>query len=111
MREFPSPQEILKVFQRQPGKTFRLRELVVELGLRSSQARDLKNALKVLSRLRRIVYLKKNHFALADKVAQGSLSSPAALRTVLAPSKSYRVPAASISRRIRVQGVLYEPSR
>jgi ribonuclease R len=79
MREFPSPQEILKVFQRQPGKTFRLRELVVELGLRSSQARDLKNALKVLSRLRRIVYLKKNHFALADKVAQGSLSSPAAL--------------------------------
>ena len=78
MREFPLPQEILKVFQRQPGKTFRLRELVVELGLRSSQARDLKNALKVLSRLHRVVYLKKNHFALASKVAQGSLSSSAA---------------------------------
>ena len=59
MREFPSPQEILKVFQREPGRTFRLRELVVELGLRSSQARDLKNALKILSRNRRIVYLKK----------------------------------------------------
>ena len=50
MREFPSPQEILKVFEREPGKTFRLRELVVELGLRSSQARDLKNALKDLAR-------------------------------------------------------------
>ena len=63
MREFPSPQEILKVFEREPGKTFRLRELVVELGLRSSQARDLKNALKGLARQKRIVYLKKNHFA------------------------------------------------
>ena len=46
MREFPSPQEILKVFEGAPGKTFRLRELVVELGLRSSQARELKSALK-----------------------------------------------------------------
>ncbi len=79
MREFPLPQEILKVFERQPGKTFRLRELVVELGLRSSQARDLKNALKDLSRHRRIVYLKKNHFALVGRIAPGSLSSPAAL--------------------------------
>ncbi len=79
MREFPLPQEILKVFERQPGKTFRLRELVVELGLRSSQARDLKNALKVLSRLKRIVYLKKNHFALVGKAVQGSLSSAADL--------------------------------
>ena len=67
MREFPLPQEILKVFERQPGKTFRLRELVVELGLRSSQARDLKNALKGLARHKRIVYLKKNHFALVGR--------------------------------------------
>jgi ribonuclease R len=67
MREFPSPREILTVFERQPGKTYRLRELVVELGLRSSQARDLRNALKDLSRHRRIVYLKKNHFALAGR--------------------------------------------
>ena len=67
MREFPSPQEILKVFEREPGKTFRLRELVVELGLRSSQARDLKNALKGLARHKRIVYLKKNHFALGGR--------------------------------------------
>ena len=91
MREFPSPQEILKVFQREPGRTFRLRELVVELGLRSSQARDLKNALKILSRNRRIVYLKKNHFALVRGVhgdaAQQPLASPEA-----------RVPSAGVSR-------------
>ncbi len=72
MREFPTPQEILKVFEREPGKTFRLRELVVELGLRSSQARDLKNVLKVLSRNRRVVYLKKNHFALAGRERQAA---------------------------------------
>ncbi|HKS96849.1 MAG TPA: VacB/RNase II family 3'-5' exoribonuclease [Terriglobia bacterium] len=64
MRELPLPSEILRVFERHPGKTFRLRELVLELGLRSSQARDLKQTLKDLSRLRKIVYLKKNHFAL-----------------------------------------------
>ncbi len=64
MREFPTPAEILKVFERYPGKTFRLRELVVELGLRSSQARELKHALKELARHRKIVYLRKNHFAL-----------------------------------------------
>lgn len=77
MRESVSPPEILKVFEREPGKTFRLRELVVELGLRSSQARDLKSVLKTLAHRKRIVYLKKNQFALASKVAQGSLSSPA----------------------------------
>ncbi len=67
MREFPLSKEILKVFERDPGKTYRLRELVVELGLRSSQARELKTALKDLSRHRQIVYLKKNHFALAQR--------------------------------------------
>ena len=80
MREFPTPQEILKVFEREPGKTFRLRELVVELGLRSSQARDLKNALKVLSRNRRVVYLKKNHFALAGRERQAADSRIDAMR-------------------------------
>jgi ribonuclease R len=64
MREFPSPREILKVFERNPRRTWRLRELVVELGLRSSQARELKRALKELARGRQVVYLKKNHFAL-----------------------------------------------
>ena len=65
MREFPSNFEILKLFEENPGRTFRLRELVLELGLRSSQARELKRALKELARHRKIVYLKKSHFALA----------------------------------------------
>jgi len=64
MREFPSEFEILKVFRQNPERTFRLRELVVELGLRSSQARELKGVLKELARHRKIVYLKKSHFAL-----------------------------------------------
>jgi ribonuclease R len=64
MREFPSFSQILAVFERHPAKTFRLRELVVELGLRSSQARELKRALKDLARQRKIAYLKKSHFAL-----------------------------------------------
>ncbi len=76
MREFPSPQEILKIFERDPRKTFRLRELVVELGLRSSQARELKSALKDLSRRGRIVYLKKNHFALAHKDRHAATENP-----------------------------------
>ena len=67
MREFPSHFEILKVFEQHPGKSFRLRELVVELGLRSSQARELKQVLKELSRRRKIIDLKKSHFTLAHK--------------------------------------------
>jgi ribonuclease R len=64
MREFPSHSEILKLFEENPHKTFRLREIVLELGLRSSQARELKSALKELARRRKIAYLKKSHFAL-----------------------------------------------
>jgi ribonuclease R len=67
MREFPSPQEILKLFEQDPQRTFRLRELVLELGLRSSQARELKSVLKDLARGRKLVYLKKNHYALVHK--------------------------------------------
>ncbi len=64
MRDFPADAEILKVFERQPDKTFRLRELIVELELRSSDAPDLKRALKLLSKQRKILYLKKGHFTL-----------------------------------------------
>ena len=66
MREFPSSFEILKAFEKQPTKTFRLRELVVELGLRSSQARELKRVLRELARNRKVVHLRKNHFALVS---------------------------------------------
>ena len=67
MREFPSPHEILKLFEQDPQRTFRLRELVLELGLRSSQARELKSVLKDLARSKKLVYLKKNHYALVYK--------------------------------------------
>jgi ribonuclease R len=67
MRELPSPQEVLKLFEQEPQRTFRLRELVLELGLRSSQARELKSLLKDLARSRKLVYLKKNHYALVHK--------------------------------------------
>ena len=67
MREFPSPQEVLELFEKDPQRTFRLRELVLELGLRSSQARDLKSVLKDLARGKKLVYLKKNHYALVHK--------------------------------------------
>jgi ribonuclease R len=76
MRESPSPQEVLAVFKREPGRTFRLRELVVELGLRSSQARELKSVLKELARHRRIEYLKKNHFAMAGHETSSNSRAP-----------------------------------
>jgi ribonuclease R len=67
MREVPSQQEVLKLFERDPQRTFRLRELVLELGLRSNQARELKSVLKDLTRSNKLVYLKKNHYALVHK--------------------------------------------
>src|SRR5215469_15329134 len=76
MRDFPSESEILRVFDQDPEKTFRLRELVVELGLRSSQARDLKHALKELSRHRKILDLKKGHFALSPSNRAASDRAP-----------------------------------
>jgi ribonuclease R len=89
MREFPLPQEILKVFEREPRRTFRLRDLVVELGIRSSQARLLKKALKDLARNRRITYLKSNHFVLASKAnpatADRDVRSPAKERPIQRP--------------------------
>ena len=92
MREFPSQPEILKVFERDPRKTFRLRELVVELGLRSSQARELKQVLKDLARHRRIVYLKKNHFALADKERHGLAEVLPRASSIITPAARARGP-------------------
>lgn len=67
MRLLPSPEEILKIFIAQPNRPFRLRELVEQLGLRSSQARHLRSVLKELSKQRKILYLKKNHFVLGTQ--------------------------------------------
>ena len=86
VREILSPAEVLKVFEKHPDQTFRLRELVVELGLRSSQARPLKQVLKELVRGRRIVFLKKNHYALVRKGRQPAAATvPRGLRSELRP--------------------------
>lgn len=80
MRDFPTDTEILKVFERQPEKTFRLRELIVELELRSSDAPELKHALKTLTKRRKIIYLKKGHFTL-DRHGRGLQPRVSAERT------------------------------
>jgi ribonuclease R len=78
MREFPSQSQILKLFEENPHQTFRLREIVQALGLRSSEARELKSALKDLAKRRKIAYLKKSHFALMppERRSAGSSREP-----------------------------------
>ena len=90
MREFPSRQEILKLFEKDPQRTFRLRELVLELGLRSSQARELKSVLKDLARSKKLVYLKKNHYALVHKGRHAATESVAAVSDRRVSSQNLR---------------------
>src|SRR5512146_961650 len=71
MREGLSQHEVLEVFRKQPERTFRIRELVRELGLRSSQAHELKHVLNDLSKRRRIRESKKSHFTLAPQRSHG----------------------------------------
>ena len=71
MREAPSQHEVLEVFRKKPEKTFRVHELVRELGLRSSQARGLKQVLNDLSKGRKIRESKKSHFILAPPLHPG----------------------------------------
>jgi hypothetical protein len=77
MRDFPADAELLKVFETQPDKTFRLRELLSRLGLRSSQARGLKHALNRLKGNGKILYLKNNLFTLAAAGARHGSKSHA----------------------------------
>jgi ribonuclease R len=91
MREFPSRQEILKLFELDPQRTFRLRELVLELGLRSSQARELKSVLKDLARGKKLVYLKKNHYALVYKGRHAASEAVAAVSDRRGPDSDRRV--------------------
>ncbi len=65
MPEALSHHEVLGVFRKQPQRTFRIRELVRELGLRSSQARELKLVLHGLAKDHKITESKKSHFRLA----------------------------------------------
>jgi ribonuclease R len=75
MRELLSPAELLKFFEKHPAKTFRLRQLMAELGLRSSQARDLKGALRRLAGARKIIHLKQNQFVLAKQFPSKELET------------------------------------
>ena len=74
MREGLSQHEVLEVFRKQPDRTFRIRELVRELGLRSSQAHELKHVLNDLSKRRKIRESKKSHFSLALQLQPGKKS-------------------------------------
>jgi ribonuclease R len=65
MREPLTQQEVLDVFRKHPEKTFRIHDLIRQLRLRSSQARELKRVLHMLGKARKIMESKKSHFALA----------------------------------------------
>jgi ribonuclease R len=67
MRQGLTQHEVLEVFRKQPERTFRIRELVSELGLRSSQAHELRHVLNDLSKLRKIRESRKSHFTLSSK--------------------------------------------
>jgi ribonuclease R len=71
MREGLSQHEVLEVFRKQPERTFRIRDLVRELGLRSSQAHELKHVLNDLSKRRKIRESKKSHFTLSSQRRPG----------------------------------------
>jgi len=80
MRETLSEHDVLNVFRKQPEKTFRVHELVHQLGLRSSQARELKHLLHDLSKGRKIRESKKSHFILAPPRHAGTETHRQALR-------------------------------
>jgi len=65
MRKPLTQHEVLEVFRKHPEKTFRVHELVRQLRLRSSQARELKQVLHELGKARKIKESKKSHFVLA----------------------------------------------
>jgi ribonuclease R len=83
MSEFPSPEEIIRVFEGRPERTFRLREIVEELGLRSSQARRLRSVLRELAKRRQITQSRKNHFAWASRSRLGK--NPGSMPTARKP--------------------------
>ncbi len=83
MGPFLSSESILAVFQGQPKKLFRLRELMQALGLRSSQARELKSALRDLAKKRRLVESEKGAFGLA--AGRGAIRPTELSRDVASP--------------------------
>ena len=65
MDELPSSAAILELFAQNPARRFRIRELVEGLGLRSSQARGLRSALRNLVQRRLLIETKKSHFMIS----------------------------------------------
>ena len=65
MREAPSWNVVLNLFQKHPDKAFTLRELTGKLGLRSSQGRGLKGLLKALVHQKSVLRLKKSRYRYA----------------------------------------------
>jgi ribonuclease R len=75
MNDLPSTAAILEVFGQNPAHRFRLRELVESLGLRSSQARALKSALRELVQHRILIETKKSHFMISRLPRAGAAST------------------------------------
>ncbi len=71
MAEQTLPSEVLKLFRGQPHRRFRMRELVASLGLRSSQVRELRRALRELAAARQIILLRDHQFQLASAAGGG----------------------------------------
>ncbi|HET7215498.1 MAG TPA: hypothetical protein VFL79_18050 [Terriglobia bacterium] len=57
---------VLELFHKHPERTFRIHELVRELGLRSSQTHELRHVLNDLSKRHKIRESKKSHFSLVS---------------------------------------------
>ena len=65
MRETPSWNAVLNLFQKHPDKAFTMRELTAKLGLASSQGRGLKGLLKTMVRQKSVLRLKKSQYRYA----------------------------------------------
>ncbi len=64
MHQLPSWNAVLKILQKDPNRVVSIRELVGELRLRSSHARELKSLLREMARRKLLVPLKKSRFRL-----------------------------------------------
>ena len=71
MRKTLSSNEVFELFRKHPQKAYRLREIIRDLGLRSSQTRVLKGALRELVKSRKIQKTGKNMFTLAGRDGAG----------------------------------------
>ena len=65
MRETPSWNAVLNLFQKHPDKAFTMRELTAKLGLASSQGRGLKGLIKTMVRQKSVLRLKKSQYRYA----------------------------------------------